>query len=104
MNAPSIEEGAYYELRGAQIEFTGQEIEGAKKHWLRQGDIVLCTEIVKGRVGGQGRGRYARLLFRDEDGELVLWHRVSRLNRGAGNWREVNPMIVLAKSGSLPTL
>jgi hypothetical protein len=104
VNTLVVEPDTYYELRGAQIEFSGADIEGAKKHWLRQGDIVLCTEIVKLRVGGEGRGRYAKLLFRDDEGDLVLWFRVSRFNRGAATWREVNSMIVLAKADVLPTL
>lgn len=96
----------YYELRSNVLIFSGKDVENTKLKEIKltRNGVVLCTEICRARVGGQGRGRYARFLHRQDGVDLVLFHRISRFNIGAGEWREVNPMIVLALADQLPTL
>lgn len=97
----------YYELRSNVLIFSGNDVENWKiktEFKLTRGEIVLCTEIIPMRNGAQGRGRYARLVHRQDEHEWVLYHRLSRLDRGQGQWNEVNPMIVLALADRLPTL
>ncbi len=68
---------------------------------LGNNEIVYCDAIVR-RQGGKGRGLYARLLNKRGEHEVVLYHRVSRNHIGAGDWEEVNPMVVLALCENLP--
>ena len=99
-----LKEGVYYQLRSPYLTWTDTDVEDEKRLTLRREDVVLCTAIVH-RSGKSGRGRYARFLHQDADGETrVLFHRVSRTGRGAGEWSELNPMIVLARAAELPTL
>lgn len=101
-----FEPGLYYELRSNVLLFSGQDVENwslKSDFKLRRKEIVLCTGFVT-RVGGQGRGKYVKFLVRSDDAEWTLYHRVSRLNVGSGQWIEVNPMIVLALADRLPTL
>ena len=67
---------------------------------LYRGDLVICIgiDVTKGK-------RYAVLWHQDENEQQVgLLHRVSRWNRGAGEWTELNPMVVIALSDKLPTI
>jgi hypothetical protein len=102
--AIQFEPETYYELRSNELFFTGKDVENSNEVKLVREEIVLCTEIISRRAGHNGRGKYARLLLRRDGGEFVLFHRLSRFDRGAGQWREVNPMIVLALADQLPTL
>lgn len=107
MTSIVFEPGGYYELRSNVLLYSGKDVENwsSKSDFkLRRGEIVLCTGIVSMRYGEQGRGKYARLVVASDGGEWILFHRLSRHSRGAGEWREVNPMIVLAKADALPTL
>jgi hypothetical protein len=101
-----LQPDVYYKLRSNVLLFSGQDVENwslKSDFKLRRGEIVLCTAIVT-RVGGQGRGKYAKLLVRSDGDEWTLYHRVSRNNVGNAQWDEVNPMIVLAMADRLPTL
>lgn len=100
----TFEAGTFYELRSNVMYFTGKDVENAKEIKLTRGEIVLCSDIIPMRKGEEGRGKYARLLLHSDGANFVLFHRLSRHGRGAGEWREVNPMIVLAKADALPTL
>jgi hypothetical protein len=44
------------------------------------------------------------LLWRSEGKDIILYHRLSKLKRGPGEWREVNPMLVIAKADELPVV
>ena len=98
-----LKEGVYYQLRSPSLTYTDTDVEDEKRFTLRREDVVLCTAIVH-RSGKSGRGRYARFLHQDADGEThTLFHRVSRTGRGRGDWNELNPMVVLARAEDLPT-
>jgi hypothetical protein len=94
----------YYELRSNELHFSGKDVENSGEFKLSRGSIVLCTQIISARKGEKGRGRYARLLVRRGENDIVLFHRLSRYSRGAGQWREVNPMVVVATADQLPTI
>jgi hypothetical protein len=102
--AIQFEPETYYELRSNELFFTGKDVENSDEIKLVREEIVLCTEIISRRAGHNGRGKYARLVLRRGADEVVLFHRLSRFDRGSGQWREVNPMIVLALADQLPTL
>jgi hypothetical protein len=71
-----------------------------KSFKLRRMDAVLCIGITY-----VDRRRYAVLSHQTEDEEVLqLLHRVSRFNRGRGEWRELNPMLVIALADKIPTL
>jgi len=96
----------YFQLRSRNLVFDAQDVAGTHEigaRTLRRDDIVLCKDIVY-RKGGRGRGKYARLLYLEDGESLVLFHRVSKFGRGAGNWEELNPMMTLALAGEIPTL
>lgn len=93
-----FEEDHYYQLRSMTLELPIADTE--KTFRLRREDAVLCIGVTT-----QQRKRYAVLLHQDEGGETVhLMHRVSRFNRGRGEWRELNPMLVVALSDQIPSL
>jgi hypothetical protein len=93
----------YYRLRSRTFIFDGADVDEVKQLVLHRDAVVLCTEIAF-RSGEKGRGRYARLLYQRDDETFVLFHRVSKFNRGAGEWEELNPMLALAMAGEIPTL
>ena len=70
---------------------------------LANGEVVVCAGFVH-RSGKQGRGRYAKLHHQRGDKRVVLYLRVSRKDSGAGTWREIAPLEVLALADVLPTL
>ena len=70
---------------------------------LADGEIVVCAGFAH-RKGGQGTGRYARLLHTRGERVVTLYHRVSRMNSGSGTWRELGPLEVLAMAADLPTV
>jgi len=92
-----FETDKYYELRSRHLEVL---IGGTRdKHRLERHDRVVCKGFAT-----QDLGRYAMLYFRKDDENMCLFHRVSRFNRGSGNWREMNPMLVIAMADQLPTV
>ena len=95
--SPSFEAETYYELRSRhhKVKIAGTSDEFYE---LKRGDIVLCASE------GTNAGQFGVFLFfRDPDGEqFTFFHRTSRFRRGAGNWRAVNPMVVIAKADQLP--
>ena len=97
--APVMMEDIYYQLRSPSLLLSVAD-DNTRFCSLKRGDYVLCmgTTYVD-------RKRCAVLLHQTEEGETVhLLHRVSRFGRGKGEWREVNPMLVIALADRLPTL
>lgn len=90
-------EDVYYELRSPRLQLL--KADENKQVWKRRGDIFLCIGII-----AQGRKRYAVLVHQNEDGDHETFrHRVSRYTRGKGEWRELNPMMVVALADRLPS-
>ena len=95
--------GTFYECR-EETTFYIEDVENYPVAVpLKNGDVVWCKEIVH-RKGGRGRGRYAKLLHHrgEHHPRVVLYHRVSSFDRGAGDWEELNEMLVLALADTLP--
>jgi len=95
--ALALKKAVYYELRSRHLDV---KIAGTQdKFVLKRGNIVLCIGFAR------ELGRQAILRFQQEDGEVLsLFHTVSRFNRGSGNWRELNPMMVIALADEIPIL
>jgi hypothetical protein len=66
-------------------------------------DVIWCERIVF-RKGARGRGHYAKCRVRRSEHypSVVFYHRVSKNRIGAGDWEEVNEMMVLALADVLP--
>lgn len=92
--ALAFKKGVYYQLRSRHLDVT---LAGTQdKFTLKREDVVLCIGFAR------HLGRQAFLRFQQEDGEVLsLFHFVSRFNRGAGNWRELNPMLVIAMADKI---
>ncbi len=98
MSAVQFEAGKYYELRTPDLSFKVGVSGGT--FILKRGSCVLCSGFVS-----IDRKKHVELLFQTEDGETKpLYHRVSRFNRGSGDWREMNSMMVVAMADKLPVL
>lgn len=93
--ALAFEPDTYYEVRSFEIEVEGDDGPVA----LRRGEVVLCIGFTS-----RGNKRFAGLVVRRDDVDVLLQFRVSRFNRGKGNWRELNPMLALALADKIPTL
>lgn len=89
-SSPLWEQGHYYELRSRVLSVL---VAGTPKPYvISRGDIVLCGRFCS---NDQVRGMIMR--FKQEDGEEInLFQTCSRYRRTAGNWREVNPMMIIA--------
>jgi len=89
-------EDVYYELRSPRLQLF--EADSGKAVWKRRGDIFLCIGVLTER-----RKSYVILVHQNEDGDHETYrHRVSRYSRGKGEWRELNPMMVVALADRLP--
>lgn len=100
MAAVQFEAGVFYECMG-RTAFSKVDVVPNGEFDLCPGDYVRCSEIVH-RRGGKGRGRYAVLHYKSGKRSLILYHRVSRFNRGSGDWEELNEMMTLALADVLP--
>jgi len=99
-------ENCYYRLQ-SYTSAMRCDLERKRFYPLSRGDIVLCVGFstsgkLKMKSVGHARERYAILRFQNDDGEMVLYYRVSSLNRGNAFWSEVDPMTVIAMSDRLP--
>ena len=92
--ALAFKKSTYYQLRSRHLD---TKIAGTQdKFTLKREDVVLCIGFAR------ERGRMAILRFQQEDGEVLsLFHTVSRFNRGSGNWRELNPMLVISMADKI---
>jgi hypothetical protein len=100
MAAVQFAPGVFYECKG-KTEFSKVDVVPNGGFDLKDGDLVRCSEIIH-RRGGKGRGRYAVLHYTCGKKSLVLYHRVSKFNRGSGDWEELNEMMVVALADVLP--
>jgi len=95
VSAVTFTPGVFYECKG-RTDFLKKDVKPSDAGFaLKPGDWLRCSEIVF-RTGGKGRGHYAKLHYKWGDGDLILFHRVSRNHIGSGSWEEVNEMMVLA--------
>lgn len=101
MAAVQFEPGVFYECKSKTVIPPGDVVGSRNPVTLKDGDLLRCSGI-KHREGMKGRGRYAVLHYKSGDKSLILYHRVSRFNRGSGDWEELNEMMALALADVLP--
>jgi len=95
MPAVSFREGAFYVCRwGVSIPPADLESDTFVTG-IESGDYVCCQAIVR-RSGGKGRGLYAKLkVYRGQD-RFIAFHRVSKNHIGAGAWKELELLTIVA--------
>jgi len=114
MNGPSYtgawKPGTYYEhlcKPGGRLLIPVQDVLnwevavplGFKEIVYCDGFVTRATTLTGGRYV-----RYVRLLHRRDPAreDVVLYLPVTRNNKSRGHWRELNPMVVLARADELP--
>lgn len=96
---PILKEDVYYQLRSPSLLLSVADSDAVCL--LARGNYVLCIGLTT--IDG---ARFAILLYNNEatGDEKRLLNRVSSFGRGKGEWRELNPMMVVALADVLPVL